>query len=195
MTMTIDMLMPEGPSTQILDGTLTRSDTAFEVDWNAKSWQGAMPAPELQLLARSAGAYDVRGAMVGAPGQPEVAITGTDTFRRVFGDTIFHGHTVGAAEGIPGEYRGEVFWSFDTDRKCLVGVYVSNFGEVMSMDAWWSGDDQLVSTFAGVMRGQPLAQRMLLSFDDKGRAQHAVAHALMGTTAPFESFRATYTAK
>ncbi|MBL8730630.1 MAG: DUF1579 family protein [Planctomycetes bacterium] len=195
MTLSIDLLMPEGSSQQILDGTLTRTASVFEIDWDAKAWAGAIPATELQLLARSAGTYDVKGAMVMMPGAPEVAITGTDTFRSVFGDTIFHGHTRGAAEGVPGEYVGEVFWSFDAVRKCLVGVYVSNFGEVMSMDAWWADDGQLVSTFAGTMRGQPLAQRMRMSFDDKGRAKDAVSHTLMGTMAPFESFRATYTAK
>ena len=65
----------------------------------------------------------------------------------------------------------------------------------MAMDAWWGEDDRLVSTFAGTLRGQPVAQRMLLSFDEKGRAKDAVAHAAVGTWAPFESFRATYAPK
>ncbi len=195
MTMAIDLLMAEGASMQVLDGTLARTDEVFELDWDSKGLQGAVPAPELQLLARSAGTYDVKGSMVMVPGQPAIAITGTDSFRGVFGDTIFHGHTVGAAEGVPGEYRGEVFWSFDAVRKCLAGIYVSNAGEVMPMDAWWAADGQLVSTFAGTMGGQPMVQRMLLSFDEKGRAKSAVAHSMLGIGAPFESFRATYTAK
>jgi hypothetical protein len=45
------------------------------------------------------------------------------------------------------------------------------------------------------MRGQPMAQRMLLSFDAAGRAAGAVSHTLIGAAEPFESFRATYTAR
>jgi hypothetical protein len=195
MTLTIDLLMGDGPSIQVIDGTLARTADVFTLDWKCKAFEGAMPAPELQMLQRSAGDYDVEGAMVMAPGQPEIVITGTDSFRGVFGDTIFRGVTKGAAEGMPGEYQGEVFWCFDAVRKCLTGVYVSNMGEVMTMDAWWAGDGRLVSTFAGTMGGQPMVQRMLMSFDDKGKAVDAASQTIIGTGEPFASFRATYTAK
>lgn len=195
MQLTIDLLMAEGPSLQVIDGTLTRTDEVFTLDWQTKGFEHAIPAPELQMLARSAGDYEVQGSMVIVPGQPPLQITGTDSFRPVFGDTIFYGTTKGAAEGVPGEYRGDVFWGFDAPRKCLTAVYVSNMGEVMTIDGRWSGDGRLVSTFAGVMGGQPMVQRMLMSFDDQGRAVDAVAHTIVGTGDPFESFRATYTAK
>lgn len=194
MQTTIDVLMPEQASTQVVEGTLTRTDTAYTVDWKAKGWQGAMPAPELQQLLRSAGDYDVTGAVVMGPGLPEAKITGTDAFRGVFGDTLFHGSTIGSMEGTPGTYRGEVFWSFDAVRKCLHAVYVSNMGEVMAMDGWWVGD-QLVSSFAGTMGGTPLVQQMVMSFDDEGRARDALSRSISGAGAPFESFRAKYTAK
>ncbi|MBL9076715.1 MAG: DUF1579 family protein [Planctomycetes bacterium] len=194
MALTIDLLLAEGASRTALEGTLTRSDQEYEVDWQCKAFDGAMPAPELQQLQRSAGVYEVRGAMVMAPGMPEVAITGTDTFQRVFGDTILHGVTVGTAEGMPGEYRGDVFWSFDAARKCLHGVYVSNFGEMMAMDAHWVAD-QLVSVSAGKVQGQVLAQRMVLSFGPDGKATAAENHTLAATGDAFRSFHATYKAK
>jgi hypothetical protein len=130
MQLTIDLLMPDGPSATIVDGTLQRGGPAFEVDWNCKGFAGASPAAPLQRLLRSAGDYDVEGAMVHEPGAAAVAIHGTDSFRGVFGGTIFHGETKGAAAGMPGEYVGDVFWCFDAERDCLHGIYVSNFGGV-----------------------------------------------------------------
>lgn len=192
MWLEIDLLAAQGPAVQVIEGTLTRQGEMYEVDWDSKGFEGAVPAAALQQLNRSAGTYAVTGAMVMAPGQPEGAITGTDAFRPVFGGTIFHGHTTGSFAGIPGEYRGDVFWSYDALRRCLTGVYVSNFGEAMAMDAWWAADGQLVSVFAGTMGGQPMVQRMLLSFDDQGHAKGAVAHTISGTGEPFQSFRATY---
>ncbi|MBX3464036.1 MAG: DUF1579 family protein [Planctomycetes bacterium] len=195
MSLAIDLLMVDGPLLQTVAGKLGRAEKGYTADWTTAAFQGAEPAPDLTRLVRSAGDYEVEGAMVMAPGGPEIVIRGTDSFRPVFGGTVFFGATVGTAEGLPGEYRGDVFWGYDADRRCLHGVYVSNFGEVMAMDGWWAADGQLVSTFAGMLQGQPMAQRMLLSFDDKGHAKAAVADTMHGTGAPFRSFRAAYRRK
>ena len=50
-------------------------------------------------------------------GMPPIRIGGVDQFRPVFGGVIFHGHTEGAAEGMPGKYVGEVFWAHDPRRR------------------------------------------------------------------------------
>ena len=65
-------------------------------------------------------------------------------------------------------------------------------GEVMTMEARWSADGKLVCTGASPWMGQPMLQRMLMEFDAKGALTSAVSHALLGTAAPYESFRATY---
>lgn len=195
MALRIDVWTAEGASRTAVEGTLTRGEEAFAIDWDSAAWNDAKPAPELQRLARSAGTYTFSGAMVMQPGAPAVKITGTDTFAPVFGGTIFRGESVGEAEGMPGQWRGEVFWSFDPHRKCLAGVYVGNMGEVMTMQAWWAGAGELVSTFAGTRQGTPVAERMVLTFDDEGRAAEAVADTLVGTAAPYRSFWGSYGAK
>lgn len=195
MELRIVLLTTEGPSATAVEGTLARGEEAFAIDWDSAAWNDAKPAPELQRLARSAGTYTFSGAMVMQPGAPATEITGTDTFAPVFGGTIFRGESVGEAEGMPGQWRGEVFWSFDAHRKCLAGVYVGNMGEVMTMQAWWAGPAELVSTFAGTRQGTPVAERMVLTFDDEGRAAEAVADTLVGTAAPYRSFWGSYGAK
>lgn len=195
MTTSVELLTVDGPGATIVEGTLRRSDQPFAVDWSRDSWEGAIPAPELQMLARSAGEYAVEGTLVPAPGAPEIAITGTDTFRSVFGDTILRGETRDTAEGMPGEYRGEVTWAFDAHRRCLTAVYVSNFGEVQSMDARWTGDGELVATVDGLWAGQPMVQRMVLKFGDDGSALASTSHTILGAADPFVSFRSTYEKK
>ncbi|MEO6593866.1 MAG: DUF1579 family protein [Planctomycetota bacterium] len=191
----IDLLMPEGPSMSIVDGHFKRVDAEYAGAFDTKVFEGAVADESIKKLTRSAGVYATQGTMVMAPGQPSMKISGTDTFRSVFGGTVFHGHTVGTAEGMPGEYHGEVFWAHDPMRRCIVGIYVSNMGEVMSMDAWFTADGKLISTSAGLMQGQPTVQSMVMEFDAKGVPTSAVGHAIIGTAAPFENFRANYTKK
>jgi Protein of unknown function (DUF1579) len=190
---TVDLLMPEGASLAMVDGTFQRTDKSFDGAFDTPALMGGKPHADIARLCRSAGVYAVEGEMVMAPGQPKMTITGTDTFRALFGGSVLHGHTEGVAEGMPGKYLGEVFWAHDEARNRLLGVYVSNMGEVMSMDAWWTADGQLSALASGVFQGQPMAQRTLLQFDAAGAAVAAASHSLTGTAAPFESFRATYT--
>jgi hypothetical protein len=195
MTHTVDLLMPAGASLAMVDGKFARGGKGFAGDFEAKAFMGMTPHEALARLQRSAGAYDVAGTMVMAPGQAPMKITGTDTFKTVFGGTVFFGTTVGAAEGMPGRYSAEVFWGHDAARDCLVGVYVSNMGEVMQMDSRWTQDGRLITTSDSLFMGQPTVQRMLMEFDADGAAKSASSHSIAGTEAPFESFKATYTKK
>lgn len=192
MTHTIDMLMPSGASLTIVDGKFTRGGKPFEGAFDGPTWMGARAHESFAKLTRSAGVYDVQGEMVMMPGQPATKIAGTDTFRTVFGGTVLHGRTEGEAAGMPGKYLGEVFWGHDAKRGCVVGIYVSNMGEVMQMDARWSPDGKLVSTSSALFQGQPAVQRMVMEYDATGAAKSAVNHSIVGTEPPFESFRATY---
>ncbi|MFY9345360.1 MAG: DUF1579 family protein [Planctomycetota bacterium] len=195
MTHTIDLLLPEGASMAFIDSRFTRGGEAFGGAFTAPPFMDGKPHEAVARLCKSAGAYETKGEMILAPGQGTMKISGTDTFLAVFGGTVLHGHTDGAAEGMPGKYEGEVFWGWDSARKRILGIYVSNMGEVMTMDAWWSSDGRLISTMAGVYQGQPTVQRMLMEFDVAGAAKSAVGHTIAGTAAPFESFRCTYTKK
>jgi hypothetical protein len=195
MTHTVDVLMASGASMALVDGKFTRGGKGFAGDFGSAPFMGATPHASLARLAKAAGDYEVKGTVTMLPGQPPMKITGVDTFRSAFGGVMFLGTTVGEAEGVPGKYLGEVFWAHRAERDCLVGVYVSNFGEAMEMEARWSDDGKLVSTSAGTFMKQPVVQRMLMEFDAAGAAVAASSHSIAGTAAPFESFKATYTKK
>jgi len=194
LTHALDMLMAKGPSMQIVDGKFTRGGEAFDGAFDTAPFL-ATANEAIRKLGRSAGAFDTAGAVTMAPGQAPMQIHGVDTFRAAFGGTVLHGHTEGAAEGMPGKYVGEVFWGFDEAMDCLLAVYVSNLGEVMTMEGRWSADGQLIATSNGVWMGQPMVQRMLMQFDASGAPVSAVSHSILGTGAPYESFRATYAKK
>jgi hypothetical protein len=102
MTMTIDMLMANGPSTTLVNGTFARVAKVEPIGGHGDRWMGKQPHASLAKLQRSAGVYDVQGQVVPMPGAPALKITGTDDFRVMLGCTVLHGHTEGAAEGMPG---------------------------------------------------------------------------------------------
>lgn len=194
MTHTIDLLLADGSSLQIIDGRFERTaDGGFAGQFDASGWMGAKPADAVARLSRSAGRYAVEGHVVMGAGEPPMKITGADTFTPVFGGMVLHGHTEGEAEGMPGKYVGEVFWGHDAVRGCLTSVYLSNMGEVFTMDAWWGADGKLLSTSAGTWMGQPSVQRMVMEFAADGAAARAFSHTILGAGAPFQSFDATYT--
>ena len=195
MTHTIDMLMPEGPSLTLIDGRFTRGGDPVVVDGSGPPWMAAKQHESMAKLCRSAGVYEVKGEMVMAPGAPTMKIGGTDTFRSVFGGTVFVGTTDGAAEGMPGKYVGEILYGHDPVRNCIVGVYADNFGQLMTMESRWSDDGRLVGISSGLFQGQPMVQRSVIAFDTAGATTSASSHTITGTAAPLESFRATYTKK
>jgi hypothetical protein len=195
MTHSIDMLMHNGPSMQIVDGKFTKTDKAFDGNLDAKVFEGRQPGEPMQKLGRSAGTYAVQGTMRMAPAEPLMKITGVDTFRTVYEGTVLYGRTEGTAEGMPGTYQAEVFWAWDDVRRCFLGVYLSNMGEVGAMDGRFDKGGRLISTSAGTMMGEPLVNLMVMEFDDKGAAKGTHGHTILGAAPPYESFRATYTKK
>lgn len=191
----IEMLLPGGASLTVIDSTFTREGGGYECAFDAPMFGGKKANADLKRLCKSAGTYQVEGSMVMMPGMPETKIRGTDTGRACWQNSVLHIETVGTAEGMPGEYRGDVFWGRDPVRDCMVGVYVSNFGEVMTMDAQWAKDGKLVATTATKLMGEPSLQRTTMEFDADGHSTKAWSHALIGTNPPLQTFTATYTKK
>lgn len=189
---TVDLLLPEGASRTIVDGTFQRGGDAAEAGLDGAPFLGGTPHPDLARLVKAAGRYTTEGTFAMGPGQPNVKIAGTDDFRAGFGGLVLHGHTEGSAEGLPGHYVGEVFWAYDELRQCLVSHYLSNMGELMTMEGRWSQDGQLLATSHGLWNGEPMVQRMRMQFDAAGFAVGANSHSIVGTGAPYESFRASY---
>jgi len=192
LTHTVDLLLPQGPSLAMVAGSFRRGGEGFAGNFDSPAFNGATPHADLSRLTKSAGDYKTEGQMVMAPGSPPIKIGGVDRFRPVFGGVIFYGHTEGAAEGMPGKYVGEVFWAHDPRRRSLVAVYLSNMGEIMSMDGRWTTDGQLLSTSNGLYMGKVMVQRMLMQFGTDGAAKSANAHTIVDTAAPYESFQAKY---
>lgn len=196
---TVDMLLAEGASFAIAEGRFERSrpehDANVDVDLGAKAFMNLPAHADVKRLCRMQGVYDVEGTMVPAPGVPAMAIRGVDTFRAIFGGTVLHGHTDGSAEGMEGRYEAVVCWARDDANGGLVGVHVSNHGEVGRMQATWTEDGRLLATTSGQRAGQAMLQRMLLSFDEKGAATGAVGHSIVGASEPAETFRARYAKK
>ncbi len=190
MTHSIDLLLMSGPSLSVVDGTFHRGGKGFDGAMEGAAFAGAAADPAIARLGRSAGIYQVHGEMI-MPGMPAMTIQGTDTARACWGGTVVHVHTDGSAEGMPGDYHGDVLWGHDAARHCLVGVFVSNMGEVSAMDGYWRGS-HLVCTSSGLMMGEPTVQRMVMDFDDQGATTKAVAHSIAGTAAPLQAFQATY---
>ena len=194
MTHSIDLLLDQGASRQMVDGKFRRVDAVHEGRFDVPTWNGAKPHADITRLARCAGSYTTKGEMVMAPGQPKMAIHGDDTFTAVFGGTLLFGETVGAAEGMPGEYRSHAFWGYDKRKGCARAVFVSNMGEVGEMEGRWV-DDKFVSTMAATLMGQPMVQRFVLEFDAGGAVTRGVGHTIVGIAPPFEGFAATYARK
>jgi hypothetical protein len=194
MVMSVDMLMPEGDSVQVIKGALERGAERFEGDWSVAAWMGAEPNESMQKLARMAGSYLTTGEMVTAPGMPTTAITGTDKWEMVFGGVAMHGRTDGQADGAPNAYESHALWGWDPREQCMTTVFVDSMGQVGQMQCRWY-DGKLISTMAGTQGGMPTTQRYIIYVDEQGRAQRCKGHVTFGATDPFQSFRAAYERK
>ncbi|MBL8900791.1 MAG: DUF1579 family protein [Planctomycetes bacterium] len=192
----IDLFLPEGDSTRVVDAVFTRSEKACEVPLETPPFPGNVPHDAMKKLARLHGTYAVKGTMTMAPGMPPMKISGADVFHTIFGGVAMIAHTDGAAEGMPGKYVSDGFFGYDEARGCLVMAAVSNMGEIMQLEYRFAeGDRALIGMMAGVYSGAPTAMRYVMELDEQGALVRGSGHTLSGTAAPFESFAATYTKK
>lgn len=195
MTFAIDMVTTTGPSAQAVKGTMTRTDKPVKMALDASAFTSAAAAPMLQL-GKTAGTYAVVASMVMMPGAPPMKITGQDEVKTLFDGTIVHVHTTGTAEGMPGQYVGELFYGFDERDNCIRAVYISNMGEVGQMNCTFSKDGKtFILTSALRYQGQLSVQRMTMDLGADGTITKAIGHNIVGAAAPYESWNATYTKK
>jgi hypothetical protein len=193
LSQTVDLLPPFGAALQIVEGSFQRQKEAKAIAVPQVAFLGAAVAEPMRRVGAWAGKYTVAGAMVPLPGMPETKIEGVDEYRPLFGGVLLHCHTDGQAEGMPGKYASEAFFAHDAKRDCLVGVFVSNMGEVGCQEARYTADGKaLVSTMATLFDGQNMVQRAVFDLDAEGRPTAVAAHVLHGTAAPYVNFRATY---
>jgi hypothetical protein len=192
----IDLFLAEGDATHVVDATFARTEKPYEAAFDTAPFAGATAHDAMKQLVRMQGSYSVQGSMKMAAEMPSMKIGGVDSFRAVFGGTALHGHSDGTAEGMPGTYVSDVFFAHDEARGCLVGVAVSNMGEIMLMECRFTTDAQkLISIACGTFQGQPMAMRFVMEFDAQGVLSRGSGHTLSGAAEPFESFVATYAKK
>lgn len=191
----IDLLLPQGDSSKMIEGTFDRVDFTLDIPMPKSTFMGRPVHDAMQKLAKWAGVYEVQGEMVMMPGTPAMKVRGTDTYTRMFADSVLRAHTEGEAEGMPGKYEAETFFAWDEKRGCLVAGMVSNMGEVGVFEERWTPEGQLVGTIASLYQGQPMLSRSVLTLDGKGCPKGMVSHSMTGAAAPFMNFQATYTKK
>lgn len=188
----IDMLLPEGPSTEMVSGTMHRVDKPHPHAVEATAAM-APPAAAMQKLMTMAGTYTMTGQVTMAPGVPPLKIQGTDVVTPIYGGTILMAHTTGRAEGSPAAYESAGFHAWDAAANRYRVLFVDNMGSVGTMESWFGADDKsLLSVAATTQGGQPVAMRYVTELDDAGRIARGFGHALMGSAAPYESFRGEY---
>jgi hypothetical protein len=193
MSFSIDMIGTSGPGMSAVQGKMKRADKAAPMAMNASAFTTA-PAAMIQQLGKTAGTFAVKATTIMMPGTPQMNITGTDVVKPLFDGTIVHVHTTGTAEGMPGQYVGELFYGYDAQHDCIKAVYLSNMGEGGEMTGTFTEDGKgFILTSALRYMGQPCVQRMIMQLDDNGAPTKAVGHTILGTTAPYESWNATYT--
>jgi hypothetical protein len=195
MTHQIDLLMPQGPSLTMVDGTFHRVDSTLSIAMPKNTFMGVPVHDSMQKFARWVGVYAVQGEMVMMPGAPAMKIRGTDTYTMIQAGSVLHAHTEGEADGMPGKYEAETFLAWDEKRGCTVAGMISNMGEVGLLEHRWAPEGQLVGTMTGLYQGQPILARSVLSLDGNGCPKGMVSHCMSGIAAPFENFKATYTKK
>ena len=192
----ITMLGQAGPANEVVTGNFERVDKVEPdaMDATASMMPAAMmPGHEhMARVARMVGEYVFTGAMVMAPGMPETKIRGRDRVRGLFGDSIVQVTTKGTAEGDSFAYEAHGFYAWDTTKECLQVLALNNMGEVGSYGVRFHGDDELISTHAGLRMGQPFVAQIVMHLDGQGRPSRVSSHSIQGDAEPIRDFHGSY---
>jgi hypothetical protein len=195
MSFTMEVLEGTGPAHEVVTGTFHRVDKEKPQALEATAAVGE-PHPQMQALARMAGTYEVAGAVTMTPGSPAMKISGVQTLMASYGGTVVSLHTEGTAEGMPGTYVEDAFFGWNAASGGYRIVVVSSMGEIGECDSRFDADGKhLITIGHGTQGGTPMTMRSVMELDANGRLVSEVAHELVGTSPPFEAFRATYKRK
>ncbi len=191
MQMTMTFFGLDGPSRDGVKGTFKRVASAKPVPiLEAKAI--APVSPEMHKLGRLVGNYEVAGGMTMMPGAPEMKIKGIDECVALFGGGVIQVQTKGAAEGMPGAYESLGFYGWRPDANRYIMSYISNMGDVGTMDAWLPSDNKIVAAMASLRMGMPFTSRMVMTLDVDGKVKSAASHSCIGEHDPIKDFWATY---
>ncbi|HLQ39240.1 MAG TPA: DUF1579 family protein [Planctomycetota bacterium] len=189
-TFTITMLPDQGPAVDIVTGDLKRIAKAKPAALEA-ALAMATAQPQIARIARTAGEYEVTGEMTMMPGTPALKIHGRDSLRTLFGGAVLQQVTHGDPTGAFPAYESHCYFTWNPADACYDALFVSNMGEIGSMQARFEGD-ALVGTTSGLSMGKSSAMRSIWNLDKDGRLTKVVCHACMGDAAPMQCFSATY---
>lgn len=176
-------------------GTYKRVQTGQPIDTSGSFGPPTPDSPivvaaeKMKTLQKLAGTYKVSGTMR-MPGQPEVAITGTERLSLICGGTVLEMRVTGTAEGWPPyESWGAIAWNADDN--CFTAIGLSNMGQVGHSQGRWVGTD-FVFTNASLQHGQPSVSRMLWRIGKNGIVKME-GDSLVATHEPLRAFEASYT--
>ncbi|GAB4151807.1 MAG: hypothetical protein Fur0037_20530 [Planctomycetota bacterium] len=188
----VAFLTRDGVIAKGVQGVLRRVDSAAPSP--IESAQAMAPeSPEMARLVKMVGEYDVEGRMQMMPGTEAVKVTGHDSLRSWFQGRILQFESRGTAEGMPGAYEAVGFYGWNAAERCYDFAMVSSMGEVGLMKASFAEDGTFVSTWNGTMMGTPVTSHSALRVGDDGKPTRLVSWSLLGSSKPYESFRAEYT--
>lgn len=149
------------------------------------------PSAEIQKLARMCGDYKMKGEFTPMPGAPAVPISGRERIAPLFGGTVIGAMVEGDPTPGIGVYKARAAFGWNATKKCYVGIYINNMGEVGTNESHFI-DGLLVNTMAGPSMGMPSASRGMITFDENGAIKKVASHVIMGTHEPMLMFWADY---
>lgn len=182
-----------GPFQVHVEGHFTRAEPAAKAEIVEAAFMDAEPSADLARLASALGTWKVTGTMVMVPGTPAMKISGTETFKALWGGSVLQSVVIGDPDPTMGGgvYQGISYMTYDPAKKCIVSFQADSMGMCGVSECRFEGADLIVAT-AGPVMGKPTAMRTIVHMDKNGFTR-VVSHALAGTTEPYKSFEATYT--
>ena len=183
----------DGPFFTHVMGTATRTSAEGEAQAVEATMSFAPAAPEMALLEKMTGEYEVVGSVVPAPGVPEMAITGTETYSLILGGTVLQQHLIGGAVGEDATYEAIGYMAWDPANNCYSTISVDNMGMAGKVQMRKLGDRMLVATMAAQMYGEPTLSRTTLNLDAQGHISTVFSDMIIGASETKRTFSGTYT--
>ena len=160
MELRVDRAVGDAPFFVHVTARFTRSKTAPAAFSDGGGGQTLTQA-ELKPIGAMLGTWKFKGAMIPAPGAPEMAVTGTETVTAALGGTVIRSHVQGdAGAGMPG-YEGFSYCAWDRNDRCYDAFCLDSMGMVAWMEGRLLPDGALVWTESQPQMGQPGAGRVV----------------------------------
>ena len=193
-SITLERGFNAGETFQYGEGTFRRIEAKNEATPVDAASSATPLKPEMAGAKPLLGNHRVDGWIIPMPGLPRMDIGAVEKNRSILGGNAIESLVVGdPMPGMEGSFEAFSYFWWAEEKQCFISAWFDSMGAAEISECRPADENTWVMTRAGMLMGQPMVDRSVLTFADGGMSS-VYTDRMVGTDEPQRVFKAKYSA-